>query len=156
MSLIAQKRANVEFIVTHLPIVGPSLTSHRGRTSSHIHLGCDLRQQLTLRDLERVATPTLVPETGAILILKGDIAGTETGQPVTAKAHMNDQFVRQGVTQLDLRVRLATDRLTEICVEALGYYPWGVAVRGGGKGQRMEGPIKLIPIKPTVPGVQTG
>ena len=122
-------------------------------------LGALFGQQLTLRDLESMPTPTLVPTitstptpgTGALLILKGDIVDIKTHRPIVADVYLGDDRVEESVTQVDLTVTMAMGRFTEIRIEAPGYHPWGIAVKGGGEGHRIEGPIQLIPIEPTVP-----
>jgi hypothetical protein len=39
---------------------------------------------------------------------------------------------------------------TELPAEAAGYQPWALAIRGGGKDKRMEGPLRMAPVEPTV------
>jgi len=52
-------------------------------------------------------------------------------------------------TEVDLVILLHADRRTELRVEAPGYEPWALLVRGGGGSQRMEGPVLLIPVVAT-------
>jgi hypothetical protein len=82
-------------------------------------LGALFGRQLTLHDLE--PTPTMPSEISAILILKDDILNIKTGQPVVGDVLVHDRCVRGNVTQVDLMVRMATDRLTESCAEVGSY-----------------------------------
>ena len=57
--------------------------------------------------------------------------------------------VGRGVAEVNLVILLHADRRTELRVEAPGYEPWALPVRGGGGSQRMVGPVLLIPIVAT-------
>jgi hypothetical protein len=126
-------------------------------------LGTVFGQQLTLSDLEPTTAPTPtinptatitpIPITGPTLTFRGDIVDAQTGQPVVADVYVDDELVQESVTQVDLTVRLDSDRLTEIRVVASGYQDWGIAVRGGSTGKLIEESIQLIPIEPTAPAV---
>ena len=52
-------------------------------------------------------------------------------------------------SEVDLVILLHVDRRTELRVEAPGYKPWAILIRGGGENQRMEGPVLLVAIPPT-------
>jgi hypothetical protein len=43
---------------------------------------------------------------------------------------------------------LHADQPVEIRVEAAGYQPWALAIRGGGKDKRMERPVRMVPVEP--------
>jgi hypothetical protein len=54
--------------------------------------------------------------------------------------------------QYCLALVLRADRLTQVRVEALGYQPWQLALRGGAAAnKKMEGLIRLVPVRPTGP-----
>ena len=91
--------------------------------------------------------PTRVPD--VTLTFSGPIVGSETGEAVVADVHVDGKLVQQAVTEVDLVILLHVDRRTELRVEAPGYEPWALLIRGGGENQRMEGPILLVPIPPT-------
>ncbi len=94
-------------------------------------------------------TPTRVPD--VTLTFSGPIVNSETGAPVVANVYVDGRLVQQGVAQVDLVILLHVDRRTELRVEAPGYEPWALQFRGGGGNQRMEGPVRLMPIVATAP-----
>jgi len=79
----------------------------------------------------------------------GPIVNSETGAPVVGNVYVDGKLVQQGVAEVDLVILLHADRRTELRVEAPGYEPWALLVRGGGGNQRMVGPVLLIPIVAT-------
>ena len=66
-----------------------------------------------------------------------------------ADVHVDGKPVQQAVTEVDLVILLHVDRRTELRVEAPGYEPWDLRVRGGGGSQRMERPARLTPVVAT-------
>ena len=93
------------------------------------------------------ATPTRVPD--VTLGWSGPIVNSETGAPVVGNVYVDGKLVRQGVAEVDIVILLHADRRTELRVEAPGYEPWALLVRGGGGNQRMVGPVPLMPIVAT-------
>ena len=96
-----------------------------------------------------VPSPTLARVPDVTLGWSGPIVNSETGAPVVGNVYVDGKLVQQGVAEVDLVILLHADRRTELRVEAPGYEPWALLVRGGGGNQRMVGPVPLIPVVAT-------
>jgi hypothetical protein len=52
-------------------------------------------------------------------------------------------------------MRVAPANASELAVIAqvalLAVFVWGLSIRGGGKDKRLEGPVRLVPVKPDAP-----
>jgi hypothetical protein len=55
---------------------------------------------------------------------------------------------QRGHQTMSLTILLRADQPSEIRVEAAGYQPWALAIRGGRKDKRMEGPVRMVPVEP--------
>ena len=110
---------------------------------------------------QSASTPTPSPAgtststTEMTLTISGPIVDADTAEPVTADVYVDDELVQRGVSRVSrvgLAVALRVDRLTDVRVEAPGYEPWRLGVRGRvGDNKKMEGPIRLVPVKPSGP-----
>jgi hypothetical protein len=56
--------------------------------------------------------------------------------------------MQDGVDRIEVMVPLHGDRPTQIRVEGVGYQPWALAIPGGGKDKRMEGPVRMVAVEP--------
>jgi hypothetical protein len=63
---------------------------------------------------------------------------------VTADVYVDGKLVQRDVDRIEVTVPLRADRPVELRVEAAGYQPWGLAIRGGGKDKRIEGPVRMV------------
>jgi hypothetical protein len=88
-------------------------------------------------------SPTATP--GTTLTVSGPIIDAKTGAAVTADVYVDNQLMQDDVDRIEVVVPLRADQPTELRVEAAGYQPWGVTIRGGGKDKRMEGPVWMVP-----------
>jgi hypothetical protein len=84
-------------------------------------------------------------------LLLGDGTLVElSAQAVTADVYVDDELVQRGVTWLDLALVLRVDKLTQVRVEAPGYEPWQLELRGEAMtDKKMEGPMRMVPVKPS-------
>jgi hypothetical protein len=85
------------------------------------------------------------------MTISGPIIDADTGVAVTADVYVDGKLVQEAVTDMAVTIPLSADRRIELRVEVVGYQPWAVTIRDRGKDQRMEGPVRMVPVNPSAP-----
>jgi hypothetical protein len=92
-------------------------------------------------------SPTAAP--GTTVTVSGPIIDPKTGAAVTADVYVAGKLLQKGVTAVAVTIPLYADRRIELRVEAAGYQPWALSIRGGGTDKRMEGSVRIVSVEPT-------